>query len=1242
MRKTEQKTPSMKDRPILTILSRSVYQRAPILVVGEGWLLDALQFRIGKEVIWPSRILKGSVWNGCLVPDSDGAFLLEFSTRGRKPGRQALLAESRTGGVRVEAEFRIVPRPDPAPDVPREKYSKPDLRGEAFAVRRIGERADWPRGQYEVFMRDWRRIHRGKRDQTGGGIEFFTAPVPGGCNWVPLGPAPFVNGKGSMFGDESGRIRSIAIDPLTPNRMYVGAASGGVWKSVDGGSSWSPKSDDKFSLAIGALAIDPVATNNVYAGTGEYVPGTTYGGYYGHGLLKSTDHGETWLEVATTELDLAEVARIVINPANPANLFVAASNGLWESATGGTSWTQVSPNPCTDVILVRNPAEAGVERLFVGFQDAGISSASRSGGGTWTAFTAVTSPAFPAGTSKRIVLGVCRDHSQHIYAVFADSTGAMLAAIVRSVDYGLSWTACSLPSGGSNYQSNYNLGILPHPTTPDTVIFTFVQTWKSTNGGGIWSNINVASSGPAIHVDDHAVAYHPTAPDAFFVATDGGLFYSPDLGVSWEARNLDLATLQMYDLGQHPQYESIMIAGSQDNGGFHYSGAPIWKRHWVAPGVTHNAMDGDAVVAQIDPFDGYVHYYGTGPDSTMRRSNDAGKLFTTAWSVWPGTQWWFPFFPDPHTSGVVYSGGFTLQRSEDRGTTWVEITAPMGSSVRAVAFRPGHPLVVYVGTTGGKVYRVTGPAMGPWTAATAITEDLSYTGLPVGQEISSLAVDVAGNVWASISSLLRTEAPGEFTTEHVYRLDAGATSWNPRSAGLAAANPINAIVIDPLSSTRVLCGGDRGAFLWDAALGTWTPWDQGLPNAPVVKLVIHGPSRKIRAATYGRGVWERSLDDVACPNYFLYFRDNLTDSGAIPSPDGVPHPYLSGELCWHWQSEDIIVDPAPFQSTGLLDSPTQLARNVVHLGGRRGANRAYVTVHNKGPFAVTNVRVRAFFAPASAGLPPFPSGLLGNPFTWTPGPGVSSGWNPVGSAFSIARIEAGTTRMARWEFVIPASAPRHSCLLAFVTSDEDPFAAAGISNPDLLVVNNRKVTLKNLDLDAMPGTGGAGGSGTGGGSTPPGFTQPVEIWMHAGQREKGYGQAAFCGRLPNDAVVVLALHKKSAEAFRRTESKLSANARRAAEKFRQFKKFPKEYDQFDLVHPIVVDAGHTALSILGETPIAPGQPIRVALWVHSRRWSSERTYTVDFVQLQGSTPMGGYTLTLANPEMLRHSEGECV
>lgn len=949
------------------------------------------------------------------------------------------------------------------------------------------------------------------------------------------------------------------------------------------------------------------------------MPGSGYY-YYGRGLLRSTNFGDSWAEIGVVEFDMAEIARIIVNPLDPANLFVAASNGLWESTSSGASWTQLSANGCTDVVLVQNPAEPGTRRLIAAFAFIGVRASANSGGG-WSAFADVTVPGAPAN-SRRVLFGVCRTMPRTMYAAFcAGGSGpANLAHVARSDDWGQTWTAKTIPGGGAAiYSADYCMAIMPHPTTPDTVILGTVGLHKSIDGGNTWSPVSAAGSGHRVHADIQALAWHPTDANRFFVSCDGGFFVTPNLAGSWEARNLDIGAIQCYDFGQHPTYEAIMIAGSQDNGGFFYSGAPIWKRHWVAPGVTHNEMGGDGTTAQIDPFDGSILYYGTGVEQSIWRSDDAGRFLSTVWGYFPATPWWAPFHCHPLTAGVVFTGGRRVWRSDARGNagTWTDITTDLASPMRSMGFHPTNARVLYVGTTGGQVYRLTGPAAGAWNSGTVTTDNVTLTGLPANIGISSIAVDTSGNVWVTSSDLMYTEATGEFTNEHVFRLDAGAMAWVSKSAGLVNANPINSIVLDPLDTTRAYCGGDRGVFAWNPMSGTWSAIDQGLANAPVIKLLIHAPSRKLRAATHGRGVWERPLDPIGCTDTFLYLRDNVVDAGRTPSPDHVPHPYIAGEFVRHWQSVDIVVDPMA-QTPALVTSPMELYDNVVHLGGRRGANRIYVTLHNKGPFAVNNARVRVFFAPASMGLAPLPAGLLANPFGWNPA--GASVWTPISiSAANVGRIEPGTTRLASWNFTIPMSAPQHSCLLAFITSDEDPFATGGITNPDELVVNNRKVALRNLDLDAMPGSGGLGGVG-GGSGLPAGFIAR-ELQMYG----SGAAQAVLvASNLPEDALVVAFGPKK----FRFEETKVPRRAEKARDAL--LRECRDSLRGYDVDRAILREVERGAEIVLGETDLERGKPARLFVAVHSAKWDREQIYTFDVMQVSGGRITGGYTVQLAD------------
>jgi hypothetical protein len=1215
--------------PLLQIRPVSLIQGYTTLISGDGWPLDEITFRLGRSTYRPGRIFQGARWGESLVPNREGSFRIELSTENLKPGSYTLTAHCGAKRIVVKARLKVEERPQPGPDVPREKIDKPYLRAAAFKKARTAEKPGWPEGLIDTLRKNREKKPTGSKDQPDDPTARHAAPMAGACNWVPLGPAPYALTKNDNKKSSSGRIRSVAIDPLMPSRMYIGTAAGGVWKSTDSGKSWVPKTDDQFSLAIGALAIDPVNSNIVYAGTGEMVPGSDLAFYYGRGLLRSADYGETWTEVGATEFDLDEISRIVIDADSPSTLYVAATDGLWESTDSGNTWGSISTVPyCTDVVLVKDSPQP--PRLIAGFKNEGILQFEQLAG-TWNEIAKPAIPGTPAGT-RRVVLGVCRTQPQVIYAAFCDSD-QFLAHVARSDDGGQNWTAKAQPTSqnGRIEQAHYDLVIQPHPIDPDLVFLGVAHLFMSTDGGLSWSSSVAAHSTTQptrLHDDFHVIVFHPTDPNKVFVGGDGGLFWSPDVGATWGAANLDISTIQLYDLGQHPDYEAIMIAGSQDNGGSHYSGAPIWRRHWVVEG-SRNEMQGDTVIAQIDPHEPYFHYYGV--PGQFWASSDAGRFFPTHTVVTAGTEWLVPFYLDPGAPGVVYTGGDHLQRSPDRGSSWTQISGvPLPNPIRSIASHASNPDRMYVGTVGGEVFRFSRPAGGTWDSNSVDDLDITLTGLPAGIGISSLAVDESGGVWATVSDVFRAEATGEFTNHHVYRLGPDAQSWETKSDGLEQANPINTIVIDPKDSSRLYCGGDRGVFSWDAPTQQWRAMDQGLPNAPVFKLMIHEASRKIRAATYGRGVWERSLDGAGCSDHFLYFRDNLVDSGATPSPDNVPHPYIRGDSCRHWHSEDIIVD-STMQTPSIVKTPTELYDNVLHEGTQRGPNRVYVTVHNKGPFAVTNVDVRAYLVEASAGLSNFPPGLLADPFSWVPS-GTSTPWHLVGGTLRIGRIEPGTTRLVAWEYIIPSTANSHSCVMAFATSAEDPLNNAGITNPNQLVLHNRKVTLKNLTLQPMPSSG-SGSGGSDDSDAPTGSTDPHEISLYCkNPRDPTCSSEIVPGPLPRDAVVVVAFDRESTPRPILLEPRLSRNAQRVRETFRSFRGHSKELNRYDLENIIVRDARVGQKISLGAARTSGKGPIRVVVWIHSKRWNPKEVYSLHLVQTEGKQTQGGYTIQIAKTD----------
>ncbi|HEV8370719.1 MAG TPA: hypothetical protein VGQ39_22405 [Pyrinomonadaceae bacterium] len=1103
-------------------------------------------------------------------------------------------------------------------------------------------------------------------------------PVPGVCNWTPAGPGPVIVSPTTAF---SGRAISIAFDPVNNDTIYAGAANGGVWKSTDRGRTWSPKSDFQNSMAIGTIAIDPNNTLRIFAGTGQY--GEAVGTLYGNGVLYSANGGDTWSELATSTFQRDEISKILFDTTDATSqiMFLSSRQGVYESTDGGVNWTLLRAGDASDLVMIETGP--GVQ-LIAGFAGSGIFTATRTGMGwsSWTQFVSGDFPTtfqrivlgqcrdhpnriYAAFSDGYNVAGIVKTQNggnswtrltpplvtdinsqsttsgatPHVHNVTVSDAQMLANTLVYTSGpasagpahtHTLTLTAQQLSdlrdgfatvvvtsstAAGHTHafvlnrrlsgQTWYNFHISPHPTNSDIVYYGEVRLWKTSTGNAPWTQL------PILHTDNHAFAFAPDDANQIWSIGDGGVYMSPDAGASFQHRNRDLQTLEYISVALHPQWETIMIGGTQDNGTHRYTGQPAWE-------FSDGGDGGFTAINPSLPTRMYHEYVST----TFYRSDSSGAIGTWALKnsgVTGGAEFYAPFVLDPSNPSVCYFGGGELWRSDNNADAWSAITSVVAGNITAIAVHPMDSNTIYVGTTTGRVYLVqkTGAT---WALADVTTTEITGADLPAGVYISDLAVDPAGNVWITLSSVLWSETTGEFSNDHVYRRPAGGGNWTSRSTGLAQANPVNSIIIDPADSNRLFCGCDLGVFRTDNAGMNWVPWDQGLPNVTVFDLQIHSPRRLLRAATHGRSIWERHIDAASCPLVDLYMRDNILDSGRVqPTPEAA-HPF-TGSWAGHWQSEDIKVDgPEPnFQTTNPIDNYVDFASLQHRTARRNQTNRFYVQVHNRGVNIAHSVQVRAFFAPTSPGLPPLPADFWtgGRPFSGTPsGPN----WTPVGSTINLGDLEPGEPGVAEWDWVVPNSAPQHSCLLAVATCTEDPITGVGTLNPDQLVLNSKHVTLKNLNVqDAVAGT-----------ASPP--EQAMQVELHATSREDRLAFLRFqWGTLPKKSRVLLTFapgpNKRpvidaSPEEWKRLGIEVSD---------KYAKVFPETTTDacgreigYDRKRVLLVNAGDREYSDLPGIRLTFGVPVRMAMNLITTK-DAKGTYHFDLVRVSGKQIIGGVT-----------------
>jgi photosystem II stability/assembly factor-like uncharacterized protein len=407
------------------------------------------------------------------------------------------------------------------------------------------------------------------------------APTPGISNWVQMGPVAAPNGQ-ALFGTGilvTGRITSIVIGPTDARIIYIGAALGGVWKTIDGGSTWNPTSDNEQSLAIGALAIDPSNHSVVYAGTGE---ANSSDSYYGAGILKTTNGGSTWTLVNHWEdptvptsgtFTGSNFARIAINPVTSTTIFAASASGIFRSTDGGSTWIKMSNGtpsaPATDVII--NPSNTDI--VYAAFNSNGIYQTTNANATTpvWNKLTS----GLPTTGASRISLSISPSSPQVVYALMSQN-GDFINWFYNTTDDGNTWNSIALPNGNIGGHGDYNLNIAVDPNTPDIVYLGATSLWKASCDAttGTW---NFTDIGGNIHPDNHAFTFDPKNSSVIYVGNDGGVYKSTDGGTTWiDSINKGLCITQFEFLDQHPTSDAFVMAGTQDNGTQQFRNSPVF------------------------------------------------------------------------------------------------------------------------------------------------------------------------------------------------------------------------------------------------------------------------------------------------------------------------------------------------------------------------------------------------------------------------------------------------------------------------------------------------------------------------------------------------------------------------------------------------------------------------------------------------------------------------------------------
>jgi photosystem II stability/assembly factor-like uncharacterized protein len=682
----------------------------------------------------------------------------------------------------------------------------------------------------------------------------LSAGTGGPRNWTWRGP-----------GNIGGRLRAIVIHPTQPATMWVGSASGGIWKTVNGGSSWEPLNDFISCLTVGCLTLDPIDPDLLYAGTGEGVFDTVEGSsnsaaIQGAGIFRSADGGAHWSQLpATATADWYYVNRIAISPADRQRLLAATGSGLWLSSDGGLTWSRRTTGRTLDVDF--HPTDGS--RAVAGRAD-GVAQYSTDAGVTWSGATGL-----PAN-GTRVEVAYARSSPATVYAtVTTPGTGINDALRVwRSTDGGATWALRTSGSGITTYDL-YNVALWVDPTNPAFLVVGGVNMYRSTDSGATLASI---SSG--IHADMHVVVEHPgfngTTNRTVFAGNDGGIHRAADIqaaSLAWQALNNNLGVTQFYGAAVNPT-SGVLIGGTQDNGTLRTTGSTSWS----------SILGGDGGFCAADPTDPNYFYCETQFLRIYRSTTGGPSPALIAGGISETRPNFIPFFLlDPNNPNRMLGCGANLWRSDNvkaASPTWTIVKpalscppfAPGGAvppnhfednppcNISTVAVAEGNANVVWVGHNNGHLYKtINGTAPAP----TWVKVDENAPGLP-DRWVSRIVIDRGNHDRVYVCFL-------GYTPDNVWRTTDGGASWSRITGTLPAALPaipVAGLALHRLLPGRLYAGTDLGLYWSDDDGATWSTSNDGPGLAPIEELIWRD-ARTLLAVTHGRGVYQADAHDAA-------------------------------------------------------------------------------------------------------------------------------------------------------------------------------------------------------------------------------------------------------------------------------------------------------------------------------------------------------------------------------------------
>lgn len=652
-------------------------------------------------------------------------------------------------------------------------------------------------------------------------------------NWEELGPFNYNNL--SSWSPGLGRITGFSIAEDDIDHIIVGAETGGVWKTLDGGATWQPLGDYFSNLYVYSVTIDPTNSMVYYFGSRNGL------------VFKSLDAGATWNAIGS--IGNSSINKIVVNPDFPDILFATASyEGIYRSEDAGSSWTQIT-NDDRGFDITFKPGDTQV--VYVSGRQV---HKSINGGVDFTTL------AIPSADAQ--MMGVSQDDPNVVYVIQSDS--GVFGGIYRSDNDGDLFT--ELDQGSNNYfgystTGNDNRGQAPrdmdidvNPNNINEVHIAGIQTWRSLDGGvsftctSNWLINDAANQNIGYcHADVDVIGFRGST---LFVGTDGGFYKAEDTqnltANYFEHISIGMGIRQWYRIGVSQTQDVVITGGSQDNGSSFYTQDTGW-RDWVGA----DGMEGFVSKSDPDTMFGMIQF------GNMYRTTNQGVNVSGINTPDQG-EWVTPMEQDPTVNDRLYVGYDRVYRSNDNGTSWTAVSQQFGTDIDHIKIANSNNQVMYLARE-FRFYKTTDAGATDW-------EQISTP----GGFVNSIAIHPtdANKIAVATSS-----------NNSVFISNDGGDSWISYKKNLPNFSAL-ALAWDDNGQDGLYLGMDYGIYYIDNMLEDWQPYNTNLPNVIINELEINNTTNTLYAATYGRGLWASPLveDNLGTANF-------ITESQVVLVPN---------------------------------------------------------------------------------------------------------------------------------------------------------------------------------------------------------------------------------------------------------------------------------------------------------------------------------------------------------------------